>query len=95
MQINLLTYQPTSWEMAEPEPKPIAKPTINRHALDWYQGNLRYYQRLQIRFFDTAHAATLSGSVDPSIQRMRRHEISRLQALCNAETVKIQALTGG
>lgn len=88
--------KPFDSNLVQPAPiestPPKSSPSVNQHALDWHQGNLRYYQRLQIRFFDAAHAATLAGNADRAVQRMRSHEIERLQELCNAERAKIQAL---
>lgn len=89
-QLSLLEYQPPPELLIEPEPEPeLPKP--NSHLITHLQKQLRFYQQTQIQFFNTAHAATLAGNPDPAMQRMRRHEITRLQALCNECKAKLEA----
>lgn len=96
MQLSLLEYQPPPELLIEPEPKPEpVKPSPHRHLITHLKLKLRLYQKIQIQFFNAAHKATLAGNANPAMQRMRRHEITRLQNLCDEIKSKLETLTNG
>lgn len=85
MQFDLLSYQLTEQELAEPAPPPIAAPPINQSAIDWHQSKADYYLRLMGRFMSGTRCR----------QPVRKHEISRLHELRMSELAAIDRLKGG
>lgn len=94
-QLSLLDWHPPPELMVEPEQPEPEKSTPNQHAIRWWEGKLRFYQQLQIKTLNLAHDAATAGNANPGIQRMRRHEISRLQALCDECKAKLEGLKNG
>jgi hypothetical protein len=92
-QLSLLDWNPPP-ELMEPLP-PETPAQKNREAIAWWKTKLRFYQQAQIKIFNNAHAATLGGAKPTdSIQRMRKHEITRLQGLADEATQKLKELQG-
>lgn len=73
----------------------LAQAIRKQHLIVHLQKQLRFYQETQIRFFNAAHEATLEGNTNPAMQRMRRHEINRLQNLCDELKSRLEVLTSG
>ncbi|MBL1176929.1 hypothetical protein [Pantanalinema sp. GBBB05] len=91
-QLNFLDWQPPPEQMQEPEiqPKPV-QPPGNPHLINWWQAKVNYYRQLQIQFADRAFQSAQAGQPD-RLQPMRKHEISRLQALINEAIAKVTQL---
>lgn len=95
-QLDLLSYQLTSAELAEPEPehRSPAPSRLNRCEIEWLDAKQFYYLRLIACFVEAGIRDKEKGNADPARQAMRRREVARLSQMRSVILKQIEFLEG-
>ncbi|HEY9696995.1 MAG TPA: hypothetical protein V6D10_07015 [Trichocoleus sp.] len=95
-QLDLLAYEPTATELAEPTPEQqaIVRSRLSRCEINWLDAKQFYYLKLINCFTEAGMRDKESGNADPVRQAMRRYEIVRLERLRSVALKQIEFLEG-
>lgn len=76
IQLDLLTYQPTPEEMAEPPPQ---RQPVNQGALDWWNTKQLFYLKTMRVFMDSNHPHKTTEIT--RLDALRQHALERIEEI--------------